>query len=369
MLNLPLFHLITRTFDYADSTLVKELMHGMPIAGPIANTGVLVDRVRPAQTEFQDWKKTVPKRNTVNVDVIMKEQGSELSLECWRKTLEEVAAGWVSTPTPITEEDMATLPLTPRFARRERIGTDQEKTRLIDDFRASGVNETVSTTETDVPDTIDAALALATLYERLQKGLELNSFAVDFTHAYKNIPIPRDQSGIATIILAPPNGPPMKASLRTQPFGARRAPANWARITAFLRWALARLFNINLMVYVDDCFTVETRIWNIYNTGLILLSFFAGATVYYIRTIFSLPVSTVGSAFRVVREFFALLGLELEELKEKRPTSNIELLGARICFPKGKFPLPSPIRRHRPMRMSSDPSYLKGRSARLRPRK
>ena len=196
--------------------------------------------------------------------------------------------------------------ITPGFARRGRVGASQEKTRLIDDFRASGVNETVSTVETDVPDTIDAALALASLYERLQPGLELNSFAVAFKNAYKNIPIPLDQQGMATIILAPPEGPPMKATLRAQPFGARRAPANWARITAFLRWALERFFNINLLVYVDDCFAVE-------------------------------PVSTIGSAFRVVRGFFALLGLDLEDLKEKRPTNNIELLGANVCFAQGSI--------------------------------
>ena len=57
-LNLPLSHCITTTMDYEDVTLVKELMRGMPISGPIAKTNVLIDRVRPAQITTQEWLPT-----------------------------------------------------------------------------------------------------------------------------------------------------------------------------------------------------------------------------------------------------------------------------------------------------------------------
>ena len=184
----------------------------------------------------------------------------------------EVEAGWASTPVPITELDLTSTPLTPRYAIRD---TNGGKVRLIDDFRAIAANELVATVDTDIPDTLDAAPALSSLYEGLSPGIELTAFAFDFKHAYKNIPIPNDQHELATIILAPLAGPPMKALLRTQPFGAKRAPANWARVTAFLRWLAARLFGIALFVYVDDCFTVE-------------------------------PVSTINSAFWAVKELFAL---------------------------------------------------------------
>ena len=126
--------------------------------------------------------------------------------------------------------DLTSTPLTPRYAIRGAHGCG---IRLIEDFRPSAVNEMASTVDTDIPDTLDSALVLSTLCGRLSPDLELNAFAVDFKHAYANIPLPEHQRELATIILSPPEGPPMKALLRTQPFGAKRAPSNWARVTAF----------------------------------------------------------------------------------------------------------------------------------------
>ena len=308
-LNLPLFHFITETLEYEDTTLVKELMRGMPIVGSVPSTNVLTERVRPAQSTQQEWRSNLPARNKEVWERTIRSQGPELANECWRKTLLDVEAGWASMPTPVTNLDLTSTSLTPRYAIKDANGGE---IRLIDDFRAIAVNELVSTADTEIPDTLDAALALETLFEKLSPELELNSFAVDFRHAYKNIPLPTSQHELATIILAPPDGPPMKAVLKTQPFGAKRAPANWARVTAFLRWVVARLFSITLFVYVDDCFTVE-------------------------------PVSTVLSAFKSIQELFALFGLELEEDKEKKPTKELELLGAQILFAPGMIKATLPV--------------------------
>lgn len=62
--------------------------------------------------------------------------------------------------------------------------------------------------------------------------------------------------------------------LRTQPFGASMAPANWARVTEFVKFALCMLCGIHLRVRYrgikltedvrliggsDDCFTFDPR--------------------------------------------------------------------------------------------------------------
>ena len=96
-----------------------------------------------------------------------------------------------------------------------------------------------SSMDTDVPGTLDAALSIPSLYEKLMPVVELNVFAVDFRQAYKNIPIDAENRSYCAILLAPPSGHLLEASLRTQPSGSSRAPENSARVAAFLRWISA----------------------------------------------------------------------------------------------------------------------------------
>ena len=156
-------------------------MHGVPIMGDIHASNVLVGRARPAQSTFGDWMDALPVRNRLNIDRVRRSQRSPLSQDRWDKNLSEVADGWVATPSPVTDDDVAAIPLTHRFAMRDRPG--QPKIRLIDEFRASGAKELVDMRDTDIPDALDAALSAATLYEWIEPGCELNALAVDFQHA------------------------------------------------------------------------------------------------------------------------------------------------------------------------------------------
>ena len=76
--------------------------------------------------------------------------------------------------------------------------------------------------------------------------------------AYKHVPIQEDQKEVATALLAPPAGPLKIATLRTQPFGSRRAPTNWSRVTMLLKWIMSTVFHIVISVYVGYVSFVET---------------------------------------------------------------------------------------------------------------
>ena len=231
-----LFHFATSCLGCDDSSLVNDLSHGMRIEGVIPIANVLVDRVRPARTSHSERTRSIPARNKANAERPHRPQGSRVALECWQRTLEDVERGWASTTGPATVLDMASCSLTSRFAKEETHGANQPKIRLDDDFRAIGVSNLVAPTDTDAPDTLDGALSIAPLFEKPTPGIELNVFSVDFRHACKNISIAADQRDYDTILLEPPSGPIVKASLYSQPFGSTRALANWARVVAFLRW-------------------------------------------------------------------------------------------------------------------------------------
>ena len=95
--------------------------------------------------------------------------------------------------------------------------------------------------------------------EALSQGAEIRSYSIDFAHAYKQVPILASHHEFATILVAPPEGPVCAAALRTQPFGSRSAPSNWARVAKFPNLCLDQLFGIVLAVNVGDFRAAEPK--------------------------------------------------------------------------------------------------------------
>ena len=171
--------------------------------------------------------------------------------------------------------------------------------RLVDDFRAVGVNDVVSSEGPDIPHAPDTFLDMVLLCEQIQPGAAVKAFSVDFAHAYNHVPLIRSHGGFATILLAPPGGDMKMAPLRTHPFDSRRSPANWGRVAAFVRWSRVVLFGINLAAYVGDFFSVA-------------------------------PAAATVSDFGTVKRLAELAGLELDDWKGNGPTTEIELLVAHL---------------------------------------
>ena len=186
-LNFPLIAALARRFEYPDASFVNDLSHGMPIAGFVEASHVLHHRTRNARVDYANWKRAIPETNQRVIDHILKRQGSADSNTCWEKTLAEVERGWVTPPIPLTDQIASTLPLTPRFALSEQHGLQERKIRVVDDFKASGINDLLSTVDTAIPDTLDAFLAMSTYFSLVKKEPELLAFAADFSHAYKHV--------------------------------------------------------------------------------------------------------------------------------------------------------------------------------------
>ena len=197
--NLPLIHLISCTVGYPDVNFARDLALGMPIVGTIPDSNVLTERARGITATFEEWKKGIPSRNKEVVERAKKYQEHELASARWAKTLGEIKAGWVSEPVPINDVVLGKIPLTPRFAAQ---GKSNAKIRLIGDFSASGINDIVETNDTDAPENLDTMLALANFYYKLNPDVSLQAFAVDFQHAYKNVPMRRHQGEFAQILLS-----------------------------------------------------------------------------------------------------------------------------------------------------------------------
>ena len=89
--------------------------------------------------------------------------------------------------------------------------------------------------------------------------------------------------------------------MKCQPFGSRVSPRNWGRVVTLVQRLARALLNLILFCYVDDLFAAE-------------------------------PKETVQSAYDSVKALTEILGLNLSEEKSTRPSSKIDLLGARISI-------------------------------------
>ena len=113
---------------------------------------------------------------------------------------------------------------------------------MIGDFRAPGINNILATEDTSIPENIDVAIECISFYRKMAHGRIINVESADFSHAYKHARLTETQKEFATIISKSPEGDVLSAALRAQPFGSRRSPANWARVTAFVKFTLSILF-------------------------------------------------------------------------------------------------------------------------------
>ena len=125
--------------------------------------------------------------------------------------------------------------------------------------------------------------------------------SLDFSHAYMRVGVDADQLEFATILLRGPAGVPHMATLGTQPFGRRRAPANWARVIVFSQLVIDRLFDICMGVFVGDCIFVD-------------------------------PEGAIAPAPPSAKAVWKLLGLHLDVATAHPPCREMELLGARVAI-------------------------------------
>ena len=211
--------------------------------------------------------------------------------------------GWLSEPTPVSEADLNTTIPSPRFCIAEHHGIQEPKFRLIDDLTKSNVNKTVEMSETYCPQGLDSFVAL-TRIQHVNGAKDLKQWSVDFSHAYKTIALHPSSSEVANIcFLNPVDNQPYKCQILVQPFGSRRAPANWGRVVTFLQFLARRLLSLVVGAYVDDVFCSE---------GGFLAK----------------------SGFWAFKRLCAILGLITSDRKDQPPSTSMHLLGAEVTLMK-----------------------------------
>ena len=129
----------------------------------------------------------------------------------------------------------------------------------------------------------------------------LKAWPVDFPKRIQNNFWREASNDAATVCLFnPDDNEPYKARILVQPFGRRRAPANWGRAVTFIQLMACELLTLTVAALVGDVFCDE-------------------------------PASEETIGFRAFKRLEELIGF-LTSDKKDRPTTALLLLGAQVAI-------------------------------------
>ena len=131
---------------------------------------------------------------------------------------------------------------------------------------------------------------------------KLRMWSVDFPNAYKTIELNKASREAAHVcFINPTNGRPCKARVLAQPFGSRRAPANWGRVLTSLQFVARELLLVNTGSFADDVFGVEAR-------------------------------RIAASGFWAFKQLCDLIGFPTSTKQDQPPSERMVLLGAEVSL-------------------------------------
>ena len=285
---------------YKDTGLHEEISKGFSISGPIPSRAVFKPCCEPATLSVDELRAGA---KVVRQGIIQATEDSfdhPLSAEIHAITMDEVQRGWLQGP--IRVED---LPPTASVTRR--FGVSQSgKTRPIDDFSESLINQTTARSESITPQGLDFICAglVFRLRDRAALGCASKPMikTTDLRKAYKQLGLSDDGRLDAYIAVANP------ASKRAElyacsvlPFGASASVGAFCR-TSHALWHIAVvLLLFHWSIYCDDFF----------------------------------PVSEQQSAKHMdmcIASYFSVLGWEISSDKDLNFDFFAKVLGVRICM-------------------------------------
>ena len=300
-----------------DTELVKDLILGMPLSGMIPAAPSLRRELPREGTTIDKILMCVEKTNARVLSNLYK-QSPEDRQTCFDITHQEILDKKVSTLREATQEDLKSKILTPRFI------VHQGKPRIIDNLKASRVNETAMRNDTYVPDTLDKLMikirSLKISLDANKRDDKILAYSFDFKSAYKHIGID-EKSKIAAhiVIIDPLSMKPMIGEMLCQPFGSALSPRNWGRVVETIKFLCRKLFRIDTFYFVDDGFGAE-------------------------------PSSTATNAFESTIALATLLGFKIHPDKLTSPTETLKLLGAIITITDKQIIVKNPKTRIRKIR-------------------
>ena len=240
---------ILASIDYEDMDVLELLRVGSPLAGDIPKCNVFEDLYKPCMLTMNQLLKEAPARNNAILASCKSSGNKQVDEQLLAETREEVNRGWAVGPFPAVPDGCV---VSRRFPLIQR-----NKTRMIDDFTVSGINDTAASQnkiDLHMVDTF-AAVIREFFLRRNEAGMASNLVAktYDLKSAYRQVPIREDHLCFSYFCIYNCElGKPEVYQLRTLPFGATHSVYSFLRLARMLYTICTRELFLLTTNFYDD---------------------------------------------------------------------------------------------------------------------
>ena len=234
---------------YEDDRVLDLLREGSPLAGEIPSSPMFKECYKPCLLTLPQLLREAPKRNQAILASSKSCGDRDVDAQLLAETKEEVRLGWARGP-------LSSLPEGSVVSRRFPL-VQGSKTRMIDDYSISGINDTASTNNKVDLHMIDTFAATIREYFRQCDEAGVDSRLVaktyDLKAAYRQVPIKEDHLRFSFFSIYNCERDCAEIyQLVTLPFGATHSVYSFLRLSRALHTLAARaLYLINTNFYDD----------------------------------------------------------------------------------------------------------------------
>ena len=242
---------ILNDIGYQDVKCLDLLEHGSSLAGEIEKCDIFKSQYKPCLMTQEQLEKDSKRRNEYILKLTVSSGSDELDRQLLEETREEIEKGWAVGPFSLEDlEDGATI------SRRFPL-VQGAKTRMIDDFSISGVNDSCSTFNKIDLHVVDTFSSLVKQYYKKSQASgrsgELEGKTYDLKSAYRQVPIKKEHLKFGYFSFYNMEiGEAQIYRLSTLPFGATHSVYSFLRLARMLYWIAVKGLRLLTTNFYDD---------------------------------------------------------------------------------------------------------------------
>ena len=242
---------ILNDIGYQDVKCLELIEQGSSLAGEIENCDIFKSQYKPCLMNQEQLEKDSKRRNEYILRFTVSAGSDDLDRQLLEETREELDKGWAEGPFTLGElEEGATV------SRRFPL-IQGAKTRMIDDFSISGVNDSCSTFNKIDLHVVDTFSSLVKKYFKKSQGSSrsgvLEGKTYDLKSAYRQVPIKSEHLKFGYFsVYNMELGEVQIYRLRTLPFGATHNVYSFLRLARMLYWIAVKGLRLLTTNFYDD---------------------------------------------------------------------------------------------------------------------